>query len=181
MKHLSKEEILEEIKLIEQAKKQPKLFGVLYKRYYAEIANYVLSKVRDNSISHDITQQIFIKAMDNLPKYQFKGVPYIAFLYRIASNECNSYFRVQKKQRGISLDSEACKTIAYEVDEVNTDFTPLLISVLEKLSEDEVEFIELKYFESCSVKEMSYILKISESNVKVKGHRLLKTIKQLIN
>ena len=181
MKHLSKEEILEEIRLIEQAKKEPKLFGVLYKRYYAEIVNFVYSKVREESTTHDIAQQIFIKAMDNLPKYQFKGVPYIAFLYRIASNECNSYFRSQKKQRGISIDSESCKTIAYEVDEVKTDFTPLLLSVLEQLSEDEVEFIELKYFENCSVKEMSYILKLTDSNIKVKGHRLLKKIKQLIN
>ena len=181
MKHLSKEEILEEIKLIEQAKKEPNLFGVLYKRYYTEIYNFVYSKIREIPTSNDIAQQIFIKALNHLPQYQFKGVPYIAFLYRIASNECNSYFRNQKKTRCISLDSEACKIIAYDVDEVKTDFTPLLLSILEQLSEDEVTFIELKYFENCSVKEMSYILKLSESNIKVKGHRLLKKIKQLIN
>lgn len=105
----------------------------------------------------------------------------MALLYRISSNECNSYFRSQKKERVVSLDTETCKTIAHEVDEEITDFTPVLVNILEQLSEDEVEFIELKYFESCSVKEMSYILKISEANVKVKGHRLLKKIKKLIN
>ena len=181
MKHLSKEEILEEVQLIEQAKKEPKLFGILYKRYFTEITNFIFSKIREESTAYDLSQQVFIKALQNIPKYQFKGVPYVALLYRIASNECNSYFRSKKKERGISLDSDACKTIAYEVDEIKVDFTPLLMNILDQLSEDEVTFIELKYFESCSVKEMSFILKISESNIKVKGHRLLKKIKELIN
>ena len=120
MKHLSKEEILEEVQLIEQAKKEPKLFGVLYKRYFTEITNFIFSKIREQSTSYDLSQQVFIKALQNIPKYQFKGVPYVALLYRIASNECNSYFRSQKKERGISLDSDACKTIAYEVDLAGT-------------------------------------------------------------
>lgn len=121
----------------------------------------------------------FIKDINNICKYRYQGVPYVAFLYRVASNECNSFFRRKAKTRSISIDSESCISLAQEINEPSVDFTPALLKILDQLSEDEVTFIELKYFEKCSVKEMAYILKISESNVKVKGHRLIQKLKKL--
>jgi len=86
----------DEQKLVEQAKTDQQAFGKLFDIYYAPIVNYVLHRVGDLATAEDITSIVFFKAWHGLPKFEWRSVPFRAWLYRIASNEINTYFRQQK-------------------------------------------------------------------------------------
>lgn len=75
----------------------PEAFRYIYTKYFKKIFLFVLHRVGEKQISADITQQVFLKALTGLSKFQFKGLPFSAWLYRIAINECNDFFRKTKK------------------------------------------------------------------------------------
>ena len=71
----------------------PEAFKSIYTKYFKKIFLFVLHRIGEKQISADITQQVFLKALMGLSKFQFKGLPFSAWLYRIAINECNDFFR----------------------------------------------------------------------------------------
>lgn len=178
--HKSKLQISEEIKDIEKARENPRAFSVLYTRYYRDIYLFVYKRVSDKEDTEDLVSHIFIKAMHHLPKYEFRGLPFSSWLFRIASNEVNLFFRRSKKIRCVSLENSGVERIKEDLEENISIDTFILAAILEFLREEEVELLELRYFESLSVKEVAEILSISESNVKVKVFRLLEKIRKLI-
>ena len=83
--HQTKEEIKEELAILNRAKTDPEVFGFIYEKYYQQIFLFIDRRVDDYATSGDLTSQVFLKAMLNLKKYKFKGLPYSAWLYRIAT------------------------------------------------------------------------------------------------
>ena len=69
------------------------LFKPIYERYYLQIFRFIFKRVANESLTADICSQVFTKALQKLDQYQFRGVPYSAFLYRVASNEITTHFR----------------------------------------------------------------------------------------
>lgn len=178
--HKTNKEIRSELKLIETAKRNSRAFAPLYERYYKPIYLFIYKRVDDHANSDDITSQVFLKAMMALPSYQFKGVPFSAWLFRIASNEINLYFRDSQKQRAISLEDGGISRLTEAILQTNTvDKTELIIACLNKLSPSEIEIIELRYFEKRSFKEVAFILGIKENNAKVKTHRIIERLKKI--
>lgn len=178
--HKTKDELLKELHIIECAKQDPKAFGVLYERYYHEIFVFINKKTDDMNVSGDITSQVFYKALGNIKKYTYKGVPFSAWLYRIASNETNLYFRKNKKQRAISIESEGVeKMITLFEPSEERDIEPV-IQAIAKLKPNEVELIELRFFEKLSFRDIAYILNTTENNAKVKTFRIIKRIRKIM-
>ncbi len=99
--------------LVEQAKTDPHAFGVLFDAYYPKIANYILHRVGDTVVAQDLTAETFVKAWQGIGAYTWRGVPFAAWLYRIASNEVASYFR-GRKHAALSLD-ELAETSGFEL------------------------------------------------------------------
>lgn len=178
---LSQAQIQEEYLLIEAAQKNPRRFALLYERYYRQIFLFVYKRIDEEESTADVTSQVFLKAMQNLPKYQFKGVPFSAWLYRIAINEINQYFRESKSSRAISMESTQ---ISDMMDEVSEDATEVNISrmmeAIQQLAPDEVQMIELRFFERMSFKEVADVYNITENNAKVKMYRLLTKMKKIM-
>ena len=77
----------EELSWILRAQKNPESFGPLYKKYHEQIFRYIYQRMNDEELAFDITSQVFIKAMTNLHKYEYRGVPFASWLYRIAKSE----------------------------------------------------------------------------------------------
>ena len=177
--HKTSVQIQEELKEIEKAQGNPRAFSVLYDRYYRDIYVFIFRRLESEAHCEDIVSQVFFKAMTNIHKYKFKGVPFSAWLFRIASNELNQYFRKSNKTRHVSIEEEGVHKLSEESDDLSLD--PYLLSnILNKLDPKEVELLELRYFEALSIKETAYILGITESNVKVKVFRLLNKIKKKV-
>ena len=105
--HKSKKDIQSEIEEIESAKKDSRKFEVLYNRYHEQIFRYLYARVDNKHLASDLTSQVFYKAMLNIENYTFKGVPFASWLYRIAFNEMNMYFRKEAKIRTVNIETEA--------------------------------------------------------------------------
>jgi len=172
----------EEYELIRAAQQNPRRFGVIYERYYEQMFLFVYKRVGDEEQSADLCSQVFLKAMTNLKRYRFQGVPFSAWLYRIASNEVNQFFRDSKKQRMVSLESLSLKSMVEEAEVSPTDENvQRMIAALNSLSPEEIQLIEMRFFEKIPFKEIAVIFQLTETNAKVKVHRLLKKLNRMLN
>ncbi|NQZ77187.1 MAG: sigma-70 family RNA polymerase sigma factor [Ekhidna sp.] len=173
-------EVYNEVALIEQAKGDPSAFEHIYNRYFDAIFLFVNKRLNDRSSAFDLTQQVFFNALNNLKSYHHRGFPFSSFLYRIAINECNQYFRQSNRVRYTSIDHESIDLLANEVPGVmdKEESLATLQSAIQLLSAKEIMLLELRYFEQRSFRDVAQLLNISESNCKVKMHRVLKKLKK---
>ncbi len=179
--HQSKAQLDEEVLQIKAAIANPQAFGVLYEKYYLKIFRYIFQRVEDEDTAADVTSVVFSKALFSLSKYQFRGVPFSAWLFRVAQNELNQLFRKNKVQKVVNIPLENLAQIAEDAGEENLEERiEHLKKAMKNLSEDELELIEQRYFENRSYKEMSEILDMEENNARVKTFRVIQKLKNLL-
>ena len=179
--NISPEELLKESKSIEEAKRNPVKFEVLYNTYYERIFRFAYQRVDKKEIAFDITQQVFMKAMINIQKYEFRGLPFSSWLYRIAQNELNQLFRKNSSHRTVNIDETDLKYVADEMKvEALEEYSKILPDVIAELDEDDLQLIEMRFFEKRAFKEIADILDITENNAKVKLYRILDKMKDAI-
>ena len=180
MYHQTNDKLQEELTLISAAKQDPERFGPLYKKYHEQIFRYIYQRVDDHELAFDVTSQVFIKALNNLHKYEFRGVPFSSWLYRIAKSELYQAFRDRKARRTINVESMHLFEMIDEMDEEdNTASKRKLLQCLTLLKENDLQMIELRYFERRSYKEIGEIIGVSENNAKVRSFRALERLKKL--
>jgi RNA polymerase sigma-70 factor (ECF subfamily) len=107
------------------------------------------------------------------------GFPFSSWLYRIAINEINMFYRRSKKSRVISLNERGLKNIASESSDVDTEALMALKRSLLHLSPDELFLIELRFFEDKAFAEIGEILDITEANAKVRTYRALDKLRNI--
>jgi len=174
---------MEEKIQIESAKLDPKNFEVLYDKYFSKIFSFILTRVNDKEQTGDITSQVFLKALVNIKNYKNQGLPFSAWLFRIAINECNQFFRDSKKSRTVVLNEEFSAALVSEINEANNseDAYRKLGLIIKTLKIEEVQLLELRFYENKSFREIGYIIDVTENYAKVKLYRLLNKMKQQIN
>ena len=86
MAHRSADELEVERRLIEAAQRDRAAFAPLYERYVDQIFAYAHSLTRNRELAEDVTAATFAKALEDLPRFEWRGVPYSAWLYRVAAN-----------------------------------------------------------------------------------------------
>jgi len=164
---------------IQAAQQNPAAFRPLYNRYYEPIFRFIMKRTQDEAVCGDVCSLVFVKAIQKLHKYQFKGVPFSAWLFRIASNEVAQHYRQVQKNRVVSIEDSAIPDMVEEFEEDDiSKYREVLIEVLEELKESDLEIIELRFFEQRPFKEISEILDITESNAKVRTYRVLERLKK---
>ena len=167
--------------LIKSSQSDPEAFRPLYEKYFKRIFLFVLHRVEDKSLAADITSQVFLKALLHIKKFTFRGLPFSAWLFRIALNECNDYFRKNKRYRIVTIEDVSVDHL-YEELTNNTreeDLRLQLPRILQKLSTAELQLIELRFFEQRPFKEVADIIGITETYAKVKVYRVLQKMKKL--
>ena len=179
--HKTQEDIKAEMLQIKQAQANPAYFGILYERYYKPVFLFLYRRTDDEELTADLTSQVFLKAMTYLPKYEHKGLPFSAWLFRIAINEMNMFFRANKNRRSLSIEDESLIKIAEELgDSEKEEKIELLLKGIQGLGLEDIQFIELRFFEDRSFKDIGDIMNITENNAKVRTYRILDKIKKLI-
>ena len=178
-KTVSAEAMQEEWLEIQAAQRDPGAFRPLYNRYYEPIFRFIFRRTSDEDLTSDICSQVFLKAMQRLGNYQYKGVPFSAWLYRIASNEVSQHYRQVKKDRTVSMEDSNISDMFEEMDENNNEqHRSSLLKALDGLKETDLQIIEMRFFEQRPFKEIADILEITESNAKVKTYRILERLKK---
>lgn len=178
--HQTNQLLQDELDLIKKAQKNPEHFGPLYKKYHEQIFRYIYQRMDDEDLAYDITSQVFIKAMQHISRYEYRGVPFSSWLYRIAKSELYQSFRDKKTVRTINIDTVQVAHIIDEIEEnENENNRKKLFQVLKELKENDIQLIELRFFEKRSFKEMGEILELTENNTKVKTFRALEKLKAI--
>ena len=164
---------------IQAAQQNPAQFRPLYERYYDPIFRFVFRRTADESLSADLCSQVFLKAIQRLDRYTFKGVPFSAWLYRIASNEVAQHFRGNQQQRVVSINDSHVEELANELGAID-DGRQLenMVRLLDDLNPDDLEIIEMRFFEDKPFREIADILQITEANAKMKTYRILGRLKK---
>lgn len=179
--HKNDNALKQEMQQVEAAKANPAQFDVLYENYYKSIFVFIYRRTGNEEVSADITSQVFLKALINIKKYEFKGVPFSAWLFRIAFNEINMYFRKNNANRIISLEQSNINQIVQEVqEEDNIQAQERMMAALKQLDRDGIQLIELRFFEKRSFAEVGLIVGITENNAKVKVYRILDKLKKIL-
>jgi len=181
--HQTESQLMDEQKMIAAAQENSKDFELLYKKYHEPIFRYIYQRMDDKEMAFDITNNVFIKALANIKKYKFKGVPFSAWLFRIAKSELYQAFKDKKAERTINLDTEHLNQIAEELND-NEDRELLkkqLLNQISTLPETDLQLIELRFFEDRSFREIGEILEMTENNAKVKCFRALRKLKKPLN
>jgi len=178
--HHTSDHLHEELEWIRRAKLNPQDFAPLYKKYHEQIFRYIYQRMNNEELAFDITSQVFMKAIRKLHTYEFRGLPFASWLYRIAKSELYQNFRDNKADRIVNIDTIQIVDMIEEFDQDESEANKeRLIKSLTQLKEADVQLIELRFFEHRSFKEIGEILDVTENNAKVKCFRSLKKLKSI--
>jgi RNA polymerase sigma-70 factor, ECF subfamily len=180
--HKSREEIELELAQISKAQKDPREFAPVYDKYYDDIFIYISRRIEDLDIVADVTSRTFTNCLSNLHKFRYMGVPFSAWLYKIAMNEIRQFFRSKKRYpRTVCLTEYNLNELGEEtvVESEYDKAHELVPKLLSQLNEKDLQCIELRFFEKKSFKEIGYLLGLTEVNAKVRTYRILKKLKKI--
>lgn len=171
----------DDFQLVLLAQKDRNAFSLIYEKYFERIYRFIFKRVQDEAIAGDICQETMLKAMFNIHKFENRGAPFSAWLYRIASNEVNLYFRKSKKMISVEIREKDVQAIMTEISIENVeseDEQEKLISALNGLKPEHAELIDLRFFMRYSFKEIAEFYNITEANAKMRVYRILDRLKK---
>lgn len=176
----------EEIKLINKAKADPDAFGQLYSNYVERIYNYIYFRTGNTQVAEDLTSKVFFKALSNIGKYHHMGLPFSAWLYRIAHNIVANFYRDASKIKEISIDGMDFPQLTNKSDVPEIVFqkdqdVEALLTLISDLPKLRQELIIFKFVDRLSNAEIGAIMKKSEGAIKSLYHRTLLELRTQIN
>jgi len=181
----------EEKALIARAKNDKEAFGELYEIYFQRIYNYIIHRTANVDLAEDLTSQTFMKVLENISRFEWRGLPFQAWLYRIASNVIMTHYRKNKHNSSVNMEDIKFLVVdkndspLEEMKKVETDnetqlkFTEVQ-QAMGKLKPEYAEIIALKFFERKSSNEIAQIMDISEGNARIKIFRALKKLRNYL-
>lgn len=171
----------EESALIEAISGDQLAFSWLYEKNVSKIYNYIFYRTGNSFDAEDLTARVFHRAMSHISSYQYKGIPFSAWLYRIAHNLVANWHRDTKRRNEVPLeDYEYIKHFddLPEKTIIQNQETDQLLRAVRKLSNEKQTLIILKFVEKMSNAEIALILLRTEGAVKSLYHRTLNILKK---
>jgi len=173
-------QVHDESLLIERAKRyDQKAISELYKRHVQDIYRYIYYRVGDVNVAEDLTAEVFLRALEGLAGFTYRGVPFSAWLYRIAHARVMDHFRQQARRELLPLDERLVATGKgpQATVEARLDCEELQ-SAIAQLTTDQQQVIILKFVEGLSNAEAARILGKTEGAVKALQHRALNSLQR---
>ncbi len=174
MKALRKE--ADERLLIEAAQHDPARFADLYELHFERVYACVIRRVQDRSEAEDVTAEVFHQALANLQRFEWRGIPFAAWLFRIAANLMSD--RWQRSRREVTVDSEQMESAAVspvEIEDVERRAT--LFRLVDSLPAEQRHVVVLRFVEQKSIKEVAREIRKTEGAVKQLQFRALSTLR----
>jgi RNA polymerase sigma-70 factor (ECF subfamily) len=153
----------------------PDAWRAVFERYFASIFRIVYVKTRQSAVSEEIAAQTFAEAVAGIRNYRYRGIPFRAWLYRIARNLTSDYLKSRHARPSVPLEDTwlADSNPAADV-ETRTDF----LVALGQLTEDQRTVIVLRFVEGCSLAEAAASMGKSIGAVKQLQLRALAALQQ---
>ena len=173
MRALKKE--ADERLLIEAAQHDPARFADLYELNFERVYAYIVKRVRDRAETEDLTAEVFHQALANLKRFEWRGIPFAAWLFRIAANLISD--RRQRSGREIADDEkiDAAQVSPAEIEEVERRAT--LFKLVDTLPAEQKNVVVLRFVEQKSIKEVAREIRKTEGAVKQLQFRALSNLR----
>lgn len=180
--------------LAKRARTSREAFGELYERRVADIYRYVYYRVGSVEDTEDLTARVFARALKHIHNYNDRGLPFMAWLYRIAHNVVANYHRDTQRHPSVPLDDVDLETSPYghadALQDDSADATDLridgerertrLIAAIRKMSEERQQLVVLKFVQQLQNVEIGQIMGRSEGAIKSLYHRTLAQLRELM-
>jgi RNA polymerase sigma-70 factor (ECF subfamily) len=156
-------------------------FSVIYEKYVGRIYNYLYYRTGTQFDAEDLTARVFYKAFDHIGQYQNKGVPFSAWLYRIAHNLVANWYRDNSRRKEVPLDDYGHLHSQNEYPEesmVQRVENEALMKAIRKLPPHRQQMVILKFVEHLSNAEIAVVMGRSEGAIKSFYHRTLQYLKE---
>lgn len=162
--------------LVELAKTDQDAFGELYERYVGKIYNYIYYRTSNQHDAEDLTARVFFRAMAHIKNYTDRGVPFQAWLYRIAHNLVANWHRDRSRRKIIPLDEFVASTLRSEAPDrmaEDREERDVLLAAMRRLPADRQQLLVLKFVDHLSNAEIGEAMDRTEGAIKSLYHRTL--------
>lgn len=170
----------DEAALIDAARGDSEAFGILYERYVGRIYNYIFYRTGNPYDAEDLTARVFFRAMRHIYNYSDRGLPFSAWLYRIAHNLVANWYRDNNRRKEIPLEDGLIlehHSPYPEQELMNLEEKERLLKTLRGLPADRQQLIILKFVDHLSNAEIGLIMGKTEGAVKSLYHRTLASLR----
>jgi RNA polymerase sigma-70 factor (ECF subfamily) len=179
-------EVHREEDLVRRAqRREPEAFGQLYEEHFDRIYRYVMLRVRTQADAEDITQQVFLKALENIGSYRWRGMPFASWLFRIAHNLVVDYWKKKSREKVAAVAPEEIDEMAASPNdpaalaELSFDMKRLA-AACQQLTDGQREIVSLRFAGGLSVAEAAKVMGKSEGAVKVLQHAALVKLRRIL-
>jgi RNA polymerase sigma-70 factor (ECF subfamily) len=159
--------------LIEAAQTDPARFAELYDRYVERVYAFVSRRTHDRAAAEDITSEVFQQALGHLGQFEWRGVPFVAWLFRIASNAITNRWRQDGRD---SPDPLPDVPDTRELEDIERRV--ILFQLVDRLPDVQRQVIQMRFVEEKSIREIAATLGRSEGAVKQLQLRALETLRK---
>ncbi len=167
---------LDDSELVELAKTRQEAFGVLYERYVEKIYRYIYYRTGNHHDAEDLTAAVFHRALAHIETYTERGVPFQAWLYRIAHNLVANWHRDRGRRKIIPLEEFVSSGLHFDSPDAHAEDEEerrQLLAAIERLPEERQQLLILKFVAQLSNAEIGEILDRTEGAIKSLYHRTL--------
>jgi len=174
--------VQDEKNLVSRAQKgDEEAFARLYEEYFTKIYRYIVVRMGDEMEAEDITQQVFLKALQSIGSFKWKGVPFSAWLYRIAHNQVVDYLRKTKRRTTVSVDDVTLIDKSDPQGEVERKFDLKQLSgALQHLTEAQQTVISLRFTSELPTAEVARIMGKNEGAIKALQHSAIVSLRKAL-
>jgi RNA polymerase sigma-70 factor (ECF subfamily) len=162
----------DERRLVEAAQKDPARFGDLYELNFERVYAYFACRVRNREEAQDLTSEVFHRALASLSRFEWRGVPFSAWLMKIAANALADRWQRAARERGNPAPEPAAETHPEDFEARAT-----LYQLVRALPRDQRRVIQARFAEQKSIREIAGELKKSEGAVKQLQFRALEKLR----
>jgi len=154
-------------------------FGELYERYRDAIYRFCLARTGTSHDAEDLTSDVFVKALNSIDRYQDRGLPFAAFLYRIARNAAIDRSRTLKQPLSVDgLLQEPASKQNVELEAVFAVEKGILMDALSKLKSEHRDVVVMRFIEGYSALEVAQLLGKTEGAIRTLQHRALERLRK---
>jgi RNA polymerase sigma-70 factor (ECF subfamily) len=166
------ERLRTEAALVAAAKHDPRRFAELYESHFERVYAYVARRVRDRAEAEDLTADVFQRALANLPRFEWRGVPFLAWLLSIAAHAIlDRAKRAARARDPLPFDPPP----AADLDDAEQ--RGRLFQLVERLPDDQRRVVVMRFAEQKSIREIAQALRRSEGAVKQLQLRALQKLR----
>ncbi len=158
--------------LVEAAQKDPSRFADLYELNFNRVYAYIATRVRNRDLAQDLTSDVFHQALANLGRFEWRGVPFAAWLYRIAANAIADLWQKSAREHGNPKQENPG-----EMDMEDIEKKAVLFQLVETLPADQRRVIIQRFVEQRSIREIARDLQRTEGAVKQLQFRALQNLR----